>query len=188
MYQKTIQNQNFNSIKLEARIIESCTFKNCSFSAAKLDEICFEDCTFLQCDFSNASIRRLTLNNCEINNSKLIGLHFQQCNPLNFEVYFKSCNLDLASFSEMNLTSCKFSECQLTNVDFYKANLEKNCFDKCDFKGAIFEKTNLKGCDMRTAYNFIIRPTDNNIINAKFGLSQIQGLLEEWTIEIDSKY
>ena len=58
-------------------------------------------------------------------------------------------------------------------------------FDECDFLHAHFEKTILEKADLRTSLHYSIHPALNRIKKAKFSLSAISGLLDQYDIEID---
>jgi uncharacterized protein YjbI with pentapeptide repeats len=84
----------------------------------------------------------------------------------------------------MKIPQTNFTDCNLQSVDFSGAVLEKAKFINCNLENAIFESTNLKNVDFSSAYNFIIDTRLNQIKNAKFSRSNIDGLLINLGIKI----
>lgn len=97
---------------------------------------------------------------------------------------FKGCQLKLASFYGLDIKTTLFDACNLQETDFSTANLSQSVFKNCDFMGAIFERTNLSQCDFRSSYQFTINPEINNIKKAKFDISELQGLLQQYDIVV----
>jgi uncharacterized protein YjbI with pentapeptide repeats len=116
--------------------------------------------------------------------SKLLGLHFQDCSDFLFAVNFDKCILNLSSFFKQKLKKTFFKDCSLLEVDFTEADLSNAVFENCDLSGTKFEKTNLEKADLRTSFNYSIDPEINKIKKAKFSIEGIIGLLDKYDIEI----
>ena len=123
--------------------------------------------------------------NISFDNCKLIGLRFDSCNSFLFTVNFQSCRLDFSSFYKVDLKRSNFQDCSLVEVDFANANLNKLVLKKCNLTNAIFEQTNLVETDFRTAINFNIEPTKNQLIKAKFSINSLPGLLRKYNLTIE---
>jgi len=176
---------NFVEKGLAAGEYENCTFHACILSNLVLSDIRFLDCKFEECDLSLAKISGTSFQNVKFKNSKLLGMHFDECNKFLFSVSFDACQLNLSSFYKLTLKNMISNNCELKEVDFTEANLTNSIFNNCNLYGAIFENTILEKADFRNSYNFIIDPEINKIRNSKFSLNTIGGLLNKYDIEID---
>lgn len=182
---QVFQSQNYTEIGFEIAEYESCTFKNCSFLNVDLSHASFDNCTFQKCDLSMSKLIQTSFRDVQFDACKLLGMHFENCKDFRFQVYFKACNLNLASFYKKVLKSTRFIECSLVEVDFIEADLSKSVFDTCDLSAAIFENTNLSECDFTSAYNFAIHPEMNKLNKAKFSKEGIAGLVMHLPIIIE---
>jgi len=115
----------------------------------------------------------------------MLGIHFENCNPIALSFNFTNCILNLSSFYKLHIIKTKFIDCKMEEVDFSDCNLEKSEFNSSDLLGAIFENSNLKKVDFRTANNYNIDPEINNIKGAKFSLPSVIGVLNKYNIEIE---
>lgn len=164
---------------------DNCTFSNCNFAESNLAEISFTECTFTDCNLSNAKFSKTGLRDVKFNNSKLLGLHFDNCDPFLFEVSFEKCILNLSSFYQVKMKKTNFTDCILQEVDFTGADLSQSVFTRCDLAHAIFGGTLLEKADLSTAFNYSIDPASNTIKKAKFSFPGIAGLLNKYDIEIE---
>jgi uncharacterized protein YjbI with pentapeptide repeats len=112
------------------------------------------------------------------------GLRFEACNPFLFEVCFETCVLNLSSFYQIKGKKTKFSGCSLHEVDFTEADFSEASFDGCDLSGVLFDQTKLSKADFRTAFNYVIHPSLNQIKKAKFSQEGLAGLLQGFDILI----
>jgi len=164
---------------------ENCIFTNCDFSNADLSQRVFLECEFNSCNLSTANLLKTGLKNVKFKDCKLLGLHFENCDPFLFEVDFDTCFLKLSSFYKLRLKKTRFKNSDLTEVDFTEAELANSLFDNCDLGGARFERTILEKADLRTSRNYSIDPEINKIKKAKFSIYGIAGLLNKYDIEIE---
>jgi len=118
-------------------------------------------------------------------NCKLLGLHFEACNPFSLEMNFKNCQLDLSSFTDCDLSNTNFQDCNLQEVDFTNAKLENASFETCNLSRAIFNNTDLRKADFRTAIHFQIDPASNRMEKAKFSHDGLPGLLSRYNIVVE---
>lgn len=169
---------------LEKGEYDHCQFINCQFGNAFLNGYSFLECEFTDCDLSMANISGSAFKDVTFTDCKLLGLHFNNCNPFLFQLTLNHCNLKLASFYSLKLKSSRFSNCILEDVDFTDADLTGISFQNCDFKKAIFDNTLLEKADFRTAKNYTIDPNKNKITKAKFSYPSVLGLLDTFKIEI----
>jgi uncharacterized protein YjbI with pentapeptide repeats len=142
-----------------------CEFENCNLSMAKMTKTALRDIKFLNC--------------------KMLGLHFEDCNPFGLAVSFENCNLSHSSFFRNKLKKTTFNNLKLHEVDFTECDLTGSVFDNCDLMNATFDRTNLEKADFRTSFNYSISPETNRIKKARFSLSGIAGLLYKYDIEIE---
>ena len=163
---------------------ENCTFNGCNFSGKDLSHITFTECTFNGCNISLAKLTNTGLRDLKFTDSKLLGLHFEDCSDFLFAVFFENCILNLSSFYKQKLKKTLFKDCSLHEVDFTEADLSSSIFENSDLSGAKFEKTNLEKADLSTSFNYSIDPELNRIKKAKFSIDGITGLLDKYDIEI----
>ncbi len=185
-----IEEKEFNTVNFTLKALpeadyENCSFINCNFSGTNLSNIVFAGCAFTGCNLSLAAITQTAFKNSKFKDCKLLGLHFENCNPFLFEVYFENCMLNLSSFYKLKIKKTKFIHSSLHEVDFTESDLTGSIFDNCDLARTIFQNTIAEKADFKTAYNFLINPETNNIKKAKFSTAGLAGLLDKYDIEID---
>ena len=181
---KTYKNVNFGDRGFIKGTYENCTFTNCVFPGSDLSNFIFSDCDFLGCDASLAKIGKTAFRADRFRECKLLGMHFEQCNPFLFSADFEKCILNLSSFYKLSLKKIRFKDCSLHEVDFTESDLSSSLFDNCDLTKAIFQRTTLFKADFRTSYNYSINPETNRIKKAKFSIAGVAGLLDKYDIEI----
>ncbi len=164
---------------------ENCSFVNCNFAACNLSQYIFDRCTFDNCNFSSAKLGQSALREISFHNCKMLGIHFDACNPFLFSIYCEGCLLNLSSFYKMKLKGVKFISCSLQEVDFSEADLCSASFTDCDLMGAIFDNSLLEKTDFRTARNYSIHPEKNKLRKTKFSKDGLSGLLNHLDIQID---
>nr|WP_262712761.1 pentapeptide repeat-containing protein [Algibacter pacificus] len=140
----------------------------------------------MDCNLSSANIAGSTFQEVKFVGCKLLGLHFESCNPFGFAVFFENCQLNHASFYQMELKYVQFSNTKLIHADFSESDLSKSSFEGCDLQGATFENTNLEKADFRKAINYAIHPGKNKLKGAKFSLDGVAGLLTVYGVDIDA--
>lgn len=171
--------------KTPAGEYENCTFSGCDFSNADLSDTQFQDCVFRDSNLSLAKLRQTAFRNVEFKACKLLGLHFDDCNPFLFEVQFDHCTLNLSSFFGVSLKKTMFSSCQLEEVDFTEANLQEAVFDACNLSRAVFNRSNLEKADFRSALHYLIDPELNRMKGARFSVNGVAGLLAKYGIQLE---
>ena len=181
---QTFKDIDFTTERLEIAEYEMCAFLGCNFSSSDLSRMKFSECTFENCDLSMANVSDTAFKDVQFAECKLLGLHFDYCNPFLFEIHCDNCLLNLASFYKVNVKRSSFKSCSLQEVDFSAADLSKLKFQDCDLVKAIFDNTNIEYVDFKTAKNFSIDLRKNKIKKAKFSKDGISGLLDSFDIEI----
>jgi fluoroquinolone resistance protein len=180
-----LEKVNFAETPLEAPVYENCRFLNCDFTGTDLSGFSFRSCEFTGCNLSQIRNPDLSLNDVAFKSCKLLGLAFQDCNPLLFSVSFDGCKMDFSRFMKMKLAGTVFAGCSLKEADFIQADLSGAAFRNCDLMRAVFNGTLLERADFRTAYNFAIDPERNKIKKARFSLNNVAGLLAKYAIVIE---
>jgi uncharacterized protein YjbI with pentapeptide repeats len=117
----------------------------------------------------------------------MLGLHFENCNPLGLSFALDNCNLSHSSFYKTKLKKTRFKDLKLHEADFTECDLSNSVFENCDLMRATFDKTILEKTDFRSSFNYSIDPERNRLKKAKFSLSGIAGLLDKYDIDIDFK-
>lgn len=170
---------------LEAGEYELCKFTNCDFSNTDFSGYIFSDCEFVGCNLSLVKLQKTALREVKFTDSKLSGLHFENCNQFGLSFTFEHCIINNASFFNIGIARTVFKNCEIHESDFSESDMSGVLFDYCDLLGSTFNHTKLEKADLRTAYNFSIDPDINRIKKAKFSLSGVVGLLGKYDIEID---
>lgn len=174
-----------NDNNLEKGDYEYCSFENCDFSGADLKYFTFVDCTFIECNLSSAKVIGTAFRNTTFNNCKLMGINFESCNPLLFDINCEGSQINFCTFYQMSLKKSIFKSCTMHEVDFTETNLSESAFPNCDLKGTHFERTILLKTDFRTSFNFSIDPENNQMKGARFSKESLSGLLNKYQIKID---
>jgi fluoroquinolone resistance protein len=182
---KTFDKIDYTEKSLANAIYTNCVFSYCNFTKTDLSYASFEDCTFNICIFSETTVNLTRLKNIIFNETKMMGFNFTNCKEFLFELSFKNCPLDYASFFEKKMRNTIFTDCSLKEVDFTKADLTMATFTNCDLQDAIFDDSILEKADFRSAINFNIDPQQNKIKKAKFSHLGLEGLLREYNIEVE---
>jgi uncharacterized protein YjbI with pentapeptide repeats len=161
---------------------DNCTFSACDFSNVSLNGFVFLDCTFNACNLSNVQLGNATLNSVRFIDCKLLGVHFENCNSIGFEILCENSNLTHASFFKLPLIKTTFKNNKCVDTDFTECDLSGSLFDNCDLSGAQFNRTNLEKSDFVSSYNYCIDPEKNRLKSARFSENGIKGLLFKYGI------
>lgn len=184
-FEKVFDKIDFTENPLPGGEYETCKFHDCDFSNTNLSNIKFEDCTFNGCNLSLCILHNTAWRNAQFTDCKMLGLHFENCNPFGLALDFDSCNLNHSSFYQRKLKNIKFRNGKLHEVDFTECDLSNSVFDNCDLAGATFQNTLLMKADFRTSHNYAIHPENNRIKKARFSLSGVAGLLHWYDVIIE---
>lgn len=161
-----------------------CKFLNCDFSNADFSSMQFLDCEFKNCNLSLAKLNKAMFSEVQFIQCKMLGLHFEHCNPFGFAIYCTSCMLDHSCFFRLKMKKASFKDSKLQEVDFTECDLTSATFDNCNLADATFDRTILEKADFRTSFNYIIDPECNRLKKAHFSLSGSKGLLAKYDILI----
>lgn len=183
--EKTFTKLDLTENFLAAGEYEGCAFIDCDFSGSDLSEFKFTDCEFTGCNLSLVKLTKTAFRDVSFKNSKMLGLHFENCSGFGLSFGFDNCILDHSSFYRAKLKKFVFKNSQLREVDFSGSDLTGAVFENCDLRGAIFDRTILEKADLRSAFNFAIDPETNRLKKARFSLPGITGLLDKYDLEID---
>lgn len=183
--EKTFDTIDFTLQPLPKGEYENCTFLNCNFSNTDISGTKFTGCQFNGCNLSTVNLHKTALRDIAFKDCKLLGLRFETCNEMLFQVSFDHCIVDYSSFYKRKLKSAAFKNTSFHEVDFSDADLSGASFDNSDLLGAVFENSILEKTDFRTAYNYSIDLEKNSIKKALFALSGISGLLNKYDIVIE---
>ena len=183
---KTLENVDFSDQTIENTEYESCVFKNCNFSNSKLTGTKFLETAFIGCNLSNVQLYKTSFQDVSFKTCKMLGLHFDKCNPFSFAMSINDCQLNHSIFYQMKLGKCSFVNSHLQGVDFTDSELKNCIFQNCDLLNAVFENTNLEKVDLRTSFNYSIDPENNRIKKAKFSIYGVSGLLTKYDIDIEN--
>jgi uncharacterized protein YjbI with pentapeptide repeats len=144
----------------------------------------FMDCNFKECEMSMVKLQKTAFQDVNFMNCKLLGVHFEDSNPILLSLKFNQCQLDLSSFYRLKLPKTTFQKCSLKEVDFTETDLTSANFRECDLQLAIFDNTILEKADLSTAVNYAIDPDKNHVRKAVFSLPDVITLLNKYQIII----
>jgi fluoroquinolone resistance protein len=179
------EKEDYSARSLTFAVYENCQFNHCNFAGANLSGIHFIECTFNNCNLSTATLNKTVFRDVIFKDSKLVGLHFENCDSFLIAMSFDNCNLQLSSFYGMKIKKTLLKNCILREVDFTDADLGGSLFDNVDLFKANFYNTNLEGADFRSAMNYAIDPEANRIQKARFGIGGLPGLLLKYKIRVE---
>lgn len=179
------ESTNFAQQPLDKGEYENCIFQNCNLEYADLSGFCFIDCEFVGCNLSLAKVVATAFRDVIFKESKMFGLHFDDCNEFGMSFTFDDFALNNSVFYKTIIRKTIFKNSKLIEVDFTECDLSNAVFTDCDLSGAVFDNTNLEKADFRTSVHYAIDPSKNRLKKAKFSLSEIHGLLHQFDIEID---
>jgi len=177
--------KNYNEVAIDKGEYDNCTFVNCNFVGGDLSDSVFVECFFENCDLSNCKIRNSSFRDVNFEQCKMIGLHFDECNPFLISFNFSFCMLNFSTFYKLKIKGISFDNCKLEEVDFTECEMNNAIFNECDLLNSTFDHTVLEGADLRSARNFSIDPELNKIYKAKFSKDNISGLLHKYNLRID---
>jgi len=163
---------------------DNCIFINCDFRKANLSKATFYNCEFTACNLSEANLNRTAFNEVIFKDCKMLGIDFEKIAALLLSFEFDTCRLDFSSFYQLKLTNTTFNTCSLKEVDFTTSDLTNVLFYACDLSNAKFNDTTLTKTDFRTAQNFAIDPSKNNMKKAIFSKTNLLGLLQVFGLDI----
>ncbi len=185
-HEKIFDKINFQEYPLSKGEYEECVFKNCDLSNSDLSEIKFIECEFSSCNLSLAKLTNTGVRDLKFKDSKILGLHFNNCSKFGMSFSFENCTLNHSSFYQTKIKNTSFKNCQLQDIDFTECDLSSSVFHKCDFLNSTFDRTILEKADLRTSINYSIDPEKNRVKKAKFSLTEVAGLLDKYEIDIDN--
>ena len=173
---ETIEHVDFNEQPF-AEEYESCFFKSCSFLETDAGNVKFVECQFQDCDLSSAKLQGTCFREVQFQNCKMLGLRFEDCNPLLLEFSFADCVLDYSTFYGLTIRQTRFVNCSMREVDFGTADLAGSAFKNTILDQAVFDRTNLEKVDFREAIGFRIDPNVNRLKGAHFLKNDLVGLV-----------
>ncbi len=183
--EKTFDKSDFTESNLAKGEYNLCKFSGCNFSNSDLKDIKFYECEFINCNLSLAKLTNTIFRDVQFKDCKMLGLPFDNCNEFGLTVGFENCNLNHSSFYRKRMAKTIFRNSQLVEVDFTDCDLSQALFANCNLSDAKFENTNLEKADLRLAHHYSINPAFNKIKKARFSLTGVVGLLNQYDIEID---
>ncbi|MBF9236204.1 pentapeptide repeat-containing protein [Hymenobacter sp. BT683] len=160
-------------------------FINCDFTGADLSHKRFADCLFERCNLSAVRLAGTALQNVAFAECKLLGLQFMACRDMLFGVHFDHCQMRYVSFAGRKMPATRFERCALDEADFADADLSGAVFQDCSLAGAVFQKTQLVGADFTTATGFTIDPESNPLLNARFSLHGLLGVVSKYGLVVE---
>lgn len=184
--EKIFEKIDFQNNPLAKGEYENCHFQKCDFSNSDLSECRFIDCEFLECNLSMSKLEKTALLNILFKDSKMLGLHFDDCNIFGLSFRFENCILNHSTFYKLKIKNTVFKNVQLRETDLTESDLTSSVFENCDLSGATFDYTILEKVDFRTSYNYSIDPERNRMKKAKFSIDGVSGLLNKYDIVIDN--
>lgn len=160
-------------------------FVNCDFSEADLSNKRFADCLFERCNLASARVAGTALQNVAFEDCKLLGLQFTACRDMMFGVHFDNCQMRYASFAGRKMPATRFVRCNLDEADLVNCDLSNAVFQDCSLAGTVFQNTVLVGADFTSATGFTIDPETNQLLNARFTLHGLLGVVAKYGLVVE---
>jgi fluoroquinolone resistance protein len=183
-FDQVIQDIDFSGQSLQGYSFEDCHFINCNFTGARLLGVSLGTTTFDSCNFSSTDITRAKLTNVRFTGCKLMGINFSIVHTMLFSVSFDACRIQHCIFENLKLSGLEAEGNEILETDFTGCNLQKARFGGSDLRGSQFVDNDLKEADFRSASNYSIDPTQNQVKGARFSLPEAVGLLEVFQVKI----
>ncbi len=164
-----------------------CSFQSCLFAQSEFIDSRFSECQFLECDLSLINLEGSSFSDVEFRSSKVLGVDWTRAKwetRLGAPLRFVECALDHSTFIGLDLKEIAFVDCKLIGVDFRGADLTRADFSGADLLEALFLDTRLEGANFRTARNYNIHPTQNQLEGARFSVPEAFSLLRNLDIEL----
>ncbi len=185
MENRDLINIDFTHFSLDVEYYR-CTFKNCNFAGMHIGKVLFEQCRFEHCNLSLLMASNTSWQEVYFCECKMTGTNLAASNGFSLSLSFEGCILSYAIFQDLKLQGTHFNRCILHEAEFSGANLSGAVFQECDFSRAMFQHTNLEGADFATAQNYSINPNLNRLRKARFSRYGLEGLLDNFGIEVVS--
>lgn len=167
---------------------EECRFSNCNFTEARFQDCKFYDCRFEGCNLSLIELTGSRLFGVTFQESKLVGVNWTKADwavyHVDFELAFRNCILNDASFFGLTLNDLILSECKLCDADFREGNFDGSTMTYCDFTRSLFLDTSLLRADFSDSSGYAINVLENHVKGARFSRYEALNLLECLDIEL----
>ena len=143
MHTSFFENKNFSKINYTTHLFpkgeyEDCTFSTCDFSNTDLSKIKFTSCDFHLCNLSMAVNCNTAFKGIAFTNSKMLGLRFDLCSTMAFEIAVDDCILNHSSFYKLKLKNILFKSSHFKDIDFTECDLSGAIFDNCILQKSYF--------------------------------------------------
>jgi uncharacterized protein YjbI with pentapeptide repeats len=125
---KIFEKEDFSEHTLHKGFYENCRFIDCNFSNTNLAEFNFSDCSFSGCNLSTVTLTKTVFADVQFKECKMIGLHFEDCNPAPFIASFEDCVLDFSSFYKVKIKKFIFKKSTIRDGGFYRCRFECGYF------------------------------------------------------------
>lgn len=144
-----------------------CTLRSCQLGEARLERCRFEGVRFEGCDLSSVKLGGSSFQEVVFVDCKLSGVHFSGANDLSFDVEFRGCVLDYASFVGLSLQRLSIDEGRAHDAVFADCDLRQASFTHVDLAGASLTGNDLRGADLSSCANLQIAPGANRFKRTK---------------------
>jgi len=98
---ETFDKKDFEDSPLARGEYENCIFKHCDFSNTDLSEIIFLECEFIDSNLSLVKLTKTAFRDVKFKDSKMLGLHFENCDEFGLSFSFEKCSLNHSSFYQL---------------------------------------------------------------------------------------
>lgn len=177
-------NKDWIDVDLSGRSFTNCRFDHCNFSGSDLSGTEFDSCVFVDCNLSNPKINRTRARDVRFQQSKLVGLAFQNFDPFALAVHFEGCQIRLCSFSGLKLRQPLFRDCQIADSDFKSTSLVEADFSGSQFQDCLFHDAHLEQADFSTARGYSLDPRSSHLRGASFAYPEVLTLLAGFGVKV----
>ncbi len=181
----SVKKKPFEGLELKHNSFSYETFENCDFTQRDCTGSRFLECRFLACNLSLVKLDGCRLQDVRFENCKLVGVNFTKCDKMFLCLKFNNCLIDTSNFSDLDLKNTSFCGCVIRDTHFTNTNLISADFEGVDLKGSVFHNTNLSKANFRGAINYLINPSTNKLVKARFSAPEVLALLDHFEIIIE---
>ncbi|MBA4699180.1 MAG: pentapeptide repeat-containing protein [Ruminococcus sp.] len=194
MEQKYYEDQTFENLKLDGKVITDCEFVdckfiNCTFENFHLSRSTLSGCIFQKCSIISLKAKYSQIRFAEFENCNLVGIHWNELLPagkLSKPIsVFRECHLKYNTFSEMSFVRFNFSNSEITDSMFAKCELMESNFSKCKLDGTEFFECDMRKSNFHESSGYQIDIFTSKLKGAKFSFPEVISLLNGLGIKID---
>jgi fluoroquinolone resistance protein len=162
----------------------NCAFVDCDFTMVDLSRVGFTECRFERCDLSNCRVAAASFQQVEFIECKALGVLWETCNALLFEVMGVESAFDYSSWQGLDLSRSTFERCSFREADFTRSTCTGTSFHGSALEGARFDRTNLKHAELLDVTGLCVNPSINELQGMKVSSAALADWVAAWGVQV----